>query len=123
MIFSPVVIAGDLWTVVLEPADGDGLIDRTGSHRLATADASARKIRISADLPPELIDRVVLHEIAHAITMSHGLLDELRSYLPEDLWIPVEEWAARLVENHGMEAVELASRVLGRPVCIRGLCR
>lgn len=98
-------------------------MDRTGLHRLATADPATRRIRISEDLPPGLLDRVVLHEVAHAITMSHGLLDELRAYLPEDLWVPVEEWVARLVEAHGMEAVELASRILGRPVCIRGLCR
>ena len=73
-------------------------------------------------MTPPLLDRVLLHEVAHAVTMSYGLLDALHGTLPEDLWIPVEEWAVQLVENFSMEAVALASESLGRPLCIRGLC-
>lgn len=89
---------------------------------MATADPNDRVIRVSSEVLPPLLDRVVLHEVAHAVTMSHGLLGPLHSTVPERLWVPVEEWAVQLVENYGMEAVALASEVLGRPVCIRGLC-
>lgn len=64
----------------------------------------------------------MVHEVVHAVTMSYGLLDELHDMIPPDRRIPVEEWAAELVEKHGMEAVALASESLGRPVCVRGLC-
>ena len=89
---------------------------------MATADPGDRVIRVSSEVDPPLLDRVILHEVAHAITMSHGLLGSIHRVVPEGLWVPVEEWAVQLVENYGMEAVALASEVLGRPVCVRGLC-
>lgn len=69
-----------------------------------------------------MLDRVLLHEVAHAVTMEHGLLATLRQSLPDRFWIPVEEWAAQLVENHSIEAVEAATMALGRRICIGGLC-
>lgn len=69
-----------------------------------------------------MVDRVLLHEIAHAVTMAHGLLDTLHMGLSDRLWTPVEEWSAQLVENHAMEAVEAATMALGRTICIGGLC-
>lgn len=98
------------------------LVDRTGVARIATADPLTRTIRISYEVVPPLLDRVLLHEVAHAVTMSHGLLDTLHEVVPEDLWIYVEEWAVQLVENHAMEAVTMASQSLGRPICVWGTC-
>lgn len=69
-----------------------------------------------------MLDKVVLHEIAHAVTMGYGLLEGLRKQLPERYWIAVEEWSAQLVERYGAEALEIASETLGRPVCVRGFC-
>lgn len=118
----PFAVNGDLWRVVgVRPGD-PRLTDRTGVERLATADPSTRTICISSDVVPPLLDRVILHEVAHAITMSHGLLDSLHDVVPQETWVPVEEWAAQLVENHGIEAAVLASESLGRPVCVRGYC-
>lgn len=73
-------------------------------------------------LRPPLLDRVLLHEVAHAVTVSWGLLPSVRSDTLRGDIIGVEEWAAQLVENHAMEAVEAARTALGRPLCIRGLC-
>ena len=64
----------------------------------------------------------MLHEMAHAITVSYGLLGPLRDALPSRYWVDVEEWAAQLVESHAIEATRAASVALGRPVCIRGVC-
>lgn len=64
----------------------------------------------------------MVHEAAHAITMSYGLLDDLHAMIPRKYWIQVEEWAAQLVEEFGMEALALASQSMGRPVCVRGYC-
>lgn len=98
------------------------LVDRTGAERLATTNPATRIISISESVQPPMLDRVVLHEVAHAITMSWDLLRPMRSVVPEVAWVPVEEWAAQLVENHSIEAIRAASEVLGRPVCVRGEC-
>lgn len=79
-------------------------------------------IHISTELYPPELDLVMLHEVAHAITMSYGLLDNVHRSVPESYWIPVEEWAAQLVGEHGIEAVVLASESLGRPLCVSGFC-
>lgn len=69
-----------------------------------------------------MLDKVLLHEVAHAITMSYGLLDVLHLFVPEESWVAVEEWAANFVEDHSIEAVMMASESIGRPLCINGNC-
>ena len=69
-----------------------------------------------------MLDRVLLHELAHAITVSWGLLVPLRAHVREGSRVAVEEWAAQLVEGHAIEAVDAASAALGRPVCVAGEC-
>jgi hypothetical protein len=46
----------------------------------------------------------------------------MRSVVPEVAWVKVEEWAAQMMENHSLEAVQAASEALGRPICVKGLC-
>lgn len=118
----PFVINGDVWRVIRVPAGDPSLIDRTGGEKLAVTDALDRTVYVRKDLVPPLLDRVILHEVTHAITVSWGLLPEVRSGVVRGDVIDVEEWAAQLVENHAMEAVQAARRALGRPVCVRGLC-
>lgn len=118
----PITVNGEAWRVVRATPGDPLLVDRTGTPRLATCDPSTHTISVSTEVVPPLLDRVLLHEVAHAITMSYGLLPRVRREVPEDLWVPVEEWAVQLVEGHAMEAVVLASESLGRPLCVRGFC-
>ena len=118
----PFVVNGRLWRAVRVPPADPRLIDRTGVRRIATADPSTSIICVSWEVVPPLLDRVMVHEVAHAVTMSYGLLDSLHDMVPADKWVAVEEWAVELVEKYGMEALALASESLGRPVCVRGLC-
>ena len=117
-----IVVNGDVWRVVRVPAGDPRLIDRTGTERMATTDQRTRTIHISNEIVPPLLDRVLLHEISHAITVSHGLLEPLRKSIPTEAWVPSEEWAVQLLENHAIEALRLSRQVLGRPVCVRGEC-
>ncbi len=112
----PVLINGDLWTIERVSPANPLLIDRTGKLNIAVADGILHEIKISRNIMPPLLDKVVLHELAHAITMSYGLIDYMRSYVPEDYWIFVEEWSAKLIENHANEAIALASEALGRSI-------
>ena len=118
----PVLINGELWQDNRVSPGDPLLVDRTGDLRVATTDASTRSISLSNRLVPPMLDRVLLHEIAHAITISHNLLMPLRTQIPETLWVMVEEWSAELLEQHGIEAAILASETLGRPLCIMGYC-
>ena len=118
----PFVVNGELWGVARVPAGDPRLIDRTDTPRLAVTDAHDRMVYVRDDLMPPLLDRVMLHEVAHAITVSWGLLPKVRSDALRGDLVGVEEWAAQLVENHAMEAVQAARRALGRPICVRGLC-
>lgn len=118
----PFVVNGEFWRVVRVPPDSPALIDRTGTRTIATTDPVSRTVSVSASVMPPLLDRVLLHEVAHCITISHGLLEVLRLAVPQRLWVFVEEWAAQLVENHGIEAATLAAQSLGRPICVRGWC-
>ena len=118
----PLVINGDVWRVVRVPAGDPSLIDRTGTERLATTDSERMVISVSEAVRPPLLDKVILHEVSHAITVSHGLLEPLRAVVPAYLWVTVEEWAAQLVENYALESARAASKVLGRPICIGGIC-
>jgi len=118
----PFVINGDVWGVALVPEGDPRLVDRTGSPKLAVTDESDLMVYLRDDLRSPLLDRVLLHEVAHAITVSWGLLPEVRRDTLRGDIIGVEEWSAQLVENHAMEAVQAARRALGRPICVRGLC-
>lgn len=104
----PFVLNGNVWRVIrVQPGD-PYLVDQTGMPKLAVADPAHKMIGISRSVFPPLLDRILLHEIGHAITMEYGL--------------PVDEESAQLIEGHSVEAVTLASEVLGRPVCVDGLC-
>lgn len=117
-----ITINGDIWGVARVPAGDPRLIDRTGTERLAVTDPLSMTIYILDVLTPPMLDKVMVHEVSHAITISHGLLAELRKSIPPASWVDAEEWAARLVEDHGLEAYRAASEALGRPACVGGFC-
>ena len=104
------------------PAGDPRLVDRTDTSRLAVTDPVGRMVYLRSDLVPPTLDRVLLHEVAHAVTVSWGLLPGLRHDALRGDVTGVEEWAAQLVENHAIEAVQAASDALGRPICVRGMC-
>lgn len=118
----PFIVNGEAWRVVRVPLGDPRLTDRTGTATVGTADPLSRTVHIAACLAPPFLDRVLLHEVAHAVAMSHGSLAALHGIIPQEYWVPVEEWAAQFTEAHGIEAVVLASQVLGRPICVRGFC-
>lgn len=118
----PFVVNGEVWRVIGVVPGDPRLVDRTGTRTVATTDPLTRTIHISNELAPPELDLVMLHEVAHAITMSYRLLGGIHAELPERYWIPVEEWAAQLVGEYGVEAVIAATESLGRPLCVRGFC-
>ena len=98
------------------------LMDSTGTMRIATTDPASRTIRISMDVMPPVFDQVFLHEVAHAIMEEAGINDLLQ-LLPDDRQqVIAEETLAWFLETHAIEAIDLTSRSLGRPVCVNDIC-
>lgn len=118
----PFTVNGDVWRVIRVPAGDPRLVDRTGGSKLAVTDEDEMTVAVLDSLRPPLLDKVVLHEVAHAITVSYGLLPQVRLDALRGDIIGVEEWSAQLVENHSIEALQAARTALGRPVCVRGEC-
>ena len=71
---------------------------------------------MSTSMPIDMFDRVLLHEIAHAI-MWETRLSELLSLVGVS-----EELLAWFLEAHAIEAVSVAMESLGRGVCVDGTC-
>lgn len=118
----PLVVNGQVWRVVRVPVGDPRLVDRTGEPKLATTDPTARAVNLSEGIPAPLADQVALHEAAHVVASAHGMLPSLRAAVTPSSSVAAEEWAAKVMELHGLEAADLASRMLGRPVCVRGFC-
>lgn len=116
----PLVIRGHVWGVIRVSPGDPLLVDRTGVPRLATTDPTSRVIRVSSAVPPDMLDRVLLHEATHAIMEEAGINDLLRQ-LPCG---PVlsEETLAWFLESHAVEAVDAVGRMLGRMVCVDDTC-
>ena len=118
----PLVIRGKVWRVVRVMPGDPFLIDRTGVPRLATTDPLTKTIRISREVMPPLLDKVYLHEVAHAIMVESGLSELLPAATDDREQIFAEELLAWFLESHAIEAVDAVNRSLGRPVCVDGTC-
>lgn len=119
---SAFIVNGEAWGIVRVKSGDPRLIDRTNHYRLATTDPITKNIYIDVNVTPPLLDRVLLHEVAHAITISYGIIDNLHIILPSYLWTTVEEIIAQIVENFSIEAVIITSGSLSRPICINDYC-
>lgn len=108
----PLIIRGHAWRVVRATPGDPLLVDQTGTPRLATCDPRTRTIRISTSTPPGMLDRVLLHEVAHAVMWEAGISQSL----------PAEELLAWFLETHSIEVLSTTISALGRGVCVDGLC-
>ena len=115
----PFVLNGDLWKPVMVDPDDPRLVDRTGSARIATTDPETRCVYLSHGLRGRYLETVLLHEISHCAMISYGLLDSLHAIVPEESWVPVEEWACNLLADYGAHVFHAASTAIGHPVGVK----
>lgn len=107
------IMNGHFWRVQSVPPDSSMLVDRTGEYRVATTDPQTQCIYMSSSLEGSFKKRVLLHELGHCVMLSYGLILSIRYNLPEDLWIPAEEWCCNLIADYGEEIFDKAHKVLG----------
>jgi hypothetical protein len=118
----PLIARGHVWRVVRVSPDDSLLVDRTGTHTIATADPTSKVIRISTSVPLSMLDRVLMHEAAHAMMEEAGVNDLLSRLPDERQQVLAEELLAWFLETHAIEVIDAVSSSLGRPVCVAGTC-
>ena len=111
----PFVMNGDVWRPIMVDPGDPRLWDRTGSSRVATTDPETMCVYLSRELHGAALEVVMLHEAAHCAMVSYGLLDHLHAVVPEEAWVPVEEWACNLIANHGADVFHAVNVAMGHP--------
>lgn len=107
------VMNGYFWRVESVSPDSPMLIDRTGNRTVATTDPNTQTVYLSNTLEGSFLNRVLLHELGHVVMLSYGLILSIRANLPQDLWIPAEEWCCNLIADYGAEIFAKAHAILG----------
>ena len=103
---------GILWRVYFVPSTSSYLVDRTGNVRLATTDVRLHNIYIYEGLSGELLKRVIIHEIGHAVMASFGLISELHKLVKPEYWIEAEEWVCNLIADYGSLILQTSEDVI-----------
>ena len=103
---------GILWRVYYVPSNSSYLVDRTGNVRLATTDVRLHNIYIYEGLSGELLNRVIIHEIGHAVMASFGLISELHKLVKPEYWIEAEEWGCNLIADYGSLILQTSEDVI-----------
>ena len=97
------------WTNSADPI----LADRTGNLSVAVTDPDTMTIYLSNKLRGEFLTRVVLHELSHAMMISHGYLEQIHRYCKKRYWIEMEELIANLIADRAYEIFQRAYDIVG----------
>ena len=104
---------GMLWSIRFVNPNSDILIDRTLSKTVAVTDPDTMTIYLSNKLCGGFLTRVVLHELSHAMMISHGYLEQIHRYCKKRYWIEMEELIANLIADRGYEIFQRAYDIVG----------
>ena len=89
------------------------LVDRTGTLTIGVTDSATMTIYLSNKLHGEFFTRVVLHELSHAMMISHGYLEQIHRYCKKRYWIEMEELIANLIADRAYEIFQRAYDIVG----------
>lgn len=104
---------GDFWTVRFVNSTNRILVDRTGTLTVGVTDPVDRTVYLSNALRGNFLTRVTLHELAHAMMISYGYLEQIHLYCKKRYWIDMEELIANLIADRAHEIFERAYDIVG----------
>lgn len=104
---------GDLWRVQFTNPYNSILIDRTGVLTVAVTNPADRTVYISNAIYGSFLTKVTLHELAHAMMISYGYLEQIHLYCKKRYWIDMEELIANLISDRAHEIFEHAYEIVG----------
>lgn len=107
------VLGGIFWRVVRVSPNSTMLIDRTGSHTVATTDPVTHTVYLSRELGGEFLTHVLIHELGHCAIISFGLQDAIHQMVRPEYWIEAEEWVCNFIADYGMKIFNVAYLILG----------
>ena len=95
-------INGILWNIVFTNPNSDKLRRSDGSTTCGVCDFGDRSIYLSDRLEGAFLERVLCHELTHAVCMSWGISIPLET----------EEWLCNFMAEHGKEIIVLLDNFL-----------
>lgn len=104
---------GDFWTVRFVNPKNRILVDRTGTLTVGVTNPVDRTVYLSNALRGNFLTRVTLHELAHAMMISYGYLEQIHLYCKKRYWIDMEELIANLIADRAHEIFERAYDIVG----------
>lgn len=107
------VMNGDLWKVRFTSPQNPVLVDRTHTLTVAVTDPETMTIYLADNLYGGFLQKVLIHELSHAVMYSYDLVSEIHRMCKKKYWIPMEEFCANLIANYGSEVFGIAYSVLG----------
>ena len=104
---------GDFWTVRFVNPTNRILVDSTGTLTVGVTNPVDRTVYLSNALRGNFLTRVTLHELAHAMMISYGYLEQIHLYCKKRYWIDMEEFIANLIADRAYEIFERAYDIVG----------
>lgn len=95
------VINGYVWQVLLVPYD-DYMLYNNNRYAYGVTDFNTLCIYIADDLPTDIIDDILCHELCHAFNMSYGIV------MPER----TEERLCNYIADYGRDIIGLLDDLL-----------
>lgn len=89
-------INNENWRVVLTSPYHSALVRSDGSYTIGSCDDEVKTIYLNENLPPDLMRKVLCHEVVHAAIFSYNI----------DLSIEQEELVADLIATYGQEIID-----------------
>ena len=99
-------INGEEWRIVIVSPRHPLLLRTDGSYTIGVCDNNTKTIYISAGLQPDLMKKVLSHEITHAAMFSYNIT----------LSLPQEELLADLIATYGQEIIYITNKIFHRIV-------
>lgn len=107
------VMNGDLWHVRFTSSKNPILVDRTNTLTIAVTDPETMTIYISDNIRGRFLQRVLIHELGHALMYSYNLVSEIHRMCKRKYWITMEEFCANLMADYGNQVYSIAYSVIG----------
>lgn len=104
---------GQKWRMVRVGPASPALIDRRGRLTVGTTEPQSRLICLSTALSGDELARVAIHELAHAVMVSFGLLDDVARWAKPEMRVEAEEWCCNFLAEYGMTVFSTAYALVG----------
>lgn len=102
-------IRNESWIIQFVPAQSPELQKSDGSYTIGVTDQSNNTVYLADHLTGSMLDRVLCHELTHAVCMTYNLY----------MQIETEEKLCNFMSDHGKEIIYLLDDLLENILILR----